>query len=219
MVRKFRADLTWPQVQQIAAMLKAPYGSMVTVLAQTGMRIGELCGLRWKWVNLTDHRIVMDGAKIEPYSILVRENWTAGEFQKSPKGKRTRQIPMTSTVWVALATEREKVSTVADGSLVFPNRKGSPLDAHNFENRHFKPACVKIGLPWASVHCLRHTLATMADQAKLTVGERMELLGHKDIKTTLGYTHADLSRVREKLEEAEGFVRTMSTLPEPSSIQ
>jgi integrase len=56
------------------------------------------------------------------------------------------------------------------------------------------------------LHCLRHTMATMADQAKLTMRERMDLLGHSDAKTTMGYTHADLQRVRAKLDEAENFV-------------
>jgi integrase len=219
MTRKFRANLTWPQVQAIASILKDPYASVIIVLAQTGMRVGELFGLKWKWVNLSDRKVDVDGYQIPAYTILVRENFTAGEWQASPKGKRIRHIPMTSTVWVELATRRERAGEPASDSLVFPNRKRAPLDGHNLENRHFKPAAIKIGLPWACLHCLRHTMATMADQAKLTMKERMDLLGHRDERTAMGYAHSDLQRIREKLDEAENFVRAESISAKIDTVQ
>jgi integrase len=195
------------------------HGSVVVVLAQTGMRVGELFGLKWKWVNLSDHAVDVDGYRIPAYTILVRENFTAGEWQASPKGKRLRQIPMTSTVWVELPTQREKALEAAADALAFPNRKGGPLDGHNLENRHFKPAAVKLGLPWACLHCLRHTMATMADQAKLTMRERMDVLGHRDERTAMGYAHSDLQRIREKLDEAENFVRHESSSAKVDVVQ
>jgi integrase len=215
---KVRAALSWPQVQQIAGMLKPPYGSAVIVLAQTGMRIGELCGLKWKWVNLSDQEVNRDGYRIAPYSILVKENWSAGEFQSSPKGKRLRQIPMTATAWTELTMQWER-SKAAPDQLVYPNQHGRPIDRSNFANEHFKPAVKALGLPWASLHCLRHTMATMADQAKLTMRERMDLLGHQDERTAMGYAHSDLQRIREKLDEAENFVLRQSKQDKGALVQ
>lgn len=203
MTRKYRGALTWSQVQQIAGMLEELYGAMVLILAATGMRIGELCGLRWKWVNLADHPVVVDAETIPEYTIAVREQFTAGEWQTLKKKKSYREIPMTATAWVELATRHEKAADPAPAALVFANRAGKPLDAHNLANRHFKPVAVKMGLPWASLHCLRHTRATMADRAEITMKERMDLLGHADPKTTMRYTHADLARIRAKLDAAE----------------
>jgi len=205
-----RGALSWAQVQQIARALKEPYRSMVVVLAQTGMRFGELAGLRWKWVNLLDEEAIVDGYRIPDHTILAKENWTAGEFQPTPKGKRIRLIPMTTAVWVELSYIHERSclhSEEQPSQLVYPNRHGKPFDRSYFASKVFKPAVRKLGLGWASIHSLRHTTATMADQAKLTMRERMDLLGHRDERTAMGYAHSDLQRIREKLDEAETKAR------------
>jgi integrase len=221
-----RAALTWPQVQQIAAVLDQPYSSMVVMLAQTGLRFGELAGLKWKWCNLSDQEITVDGYRIPPFAMLVKENWSAGEFQPSPKGKRLRQVPLTASAWVELMARWETSNAVgnyrskpAPDQVVYPNRLGRPIDRSNFANEHFKPAVEKLGLSWASIHSLRHTMATMADQAKLTMRERMDLLGHRDERTAMGYAHSDLQRIREKLDEAENSVLRQSKTDKETLLQ
>ena len=46
-------------------------------------------------------------------------------------------------------------------------------------------------------------MATMADQGQLTMRERMDLLGHRDERTAMGYAHSALQRIRENLDQAE----------------
>jgi integrase len=50
-------------------------------------------------------------------------------------------------------------------------------------------------------HSFRHTNATLADQAGLTDTERQRVLGHASDRMTRHYSHADLERVRAKLNE------------------
>jgi integrase len=78
MVRRERHALTWEQVLMLAdAMPK--HRNLIILLGQTGMRIGEACGLLWKFVNLSAEWRVVDGEALPPNSLLVCSNWTVGE--------------------------------------------------------------------------------------------------------------------------------------------
>jgi integrase len=50
-------------------------------------------------------------------------------------------------------------------------------------------------------HVFRHTHATLADQAGMSVAERQRVLGHSAESMTLHYTHADLEQVRGRMEQ------------------
>lgn len=193
--------LSAEEIDRVLTHLAEPYRTMVDVCASTGLRMGELIALCWKHVNLSGNLVILSSEAIPPYSIAVRENFTRGE-RTTPKTRRSwRIIPMTANVWVQLAMRFEASSPDAE-SPVFPNRSGQPMDSHNLSNRHFKPAAVKAGLPWASPHCLRHTMATTTDSV-LTMAERMALLGHSSAQMTTRYTTTDVEMIRAKLEASE----------------
>ena len=84
---------------------------------------------------------------------------------------------------------------------VFATRRGTPLDAGNVNNRVLKPAARKIGMPWISWHHLRHTTATLADKAGLTIAEKRKVLGHRTADMSTHYTHPEIEREREALNQ------------------
>ncbi len=201
MVREDRKALTWDQVKMLRDSLPEQFRPLITLLSQTGMRIGEACGLRWKSVNLGDEWRIVDGEALPPNSLLVNSNWTRNERTTCKSGPRAwRKIPLTAEAWVALMQEWERSKFRGDDQPVFSSRSGTPLDAHNVSNRTLKPAARKIGLPWVSFHCLRHTAATMADRAGLSSAEKMKVLGHATEAMSMMYTHPEMERVRVAME-------------------
>jgi len=73
---------------------------------------------------------------------------------------------------------------------VFATGKGSPLNAQNMINRHFKPLLKDAGLPNIRLHDLRHTCATLLRKRDLNPKLVQHLLGHASITMTLDrYSH------------------------------
>jgi integrase len=73
---------------------------------------------------------------------------------------------------------------------VFASGKGTPLDAQNIVNRHFKPLLKRAGLPPIRWHDLRHTCATLLLGRGVHLKLVQHLLGHASITTTLDrYSH------------------------------
>ena len=84
--------------------------------------------------------------------------------------------------------------------LVFRNRYGQPLDAHNIAARELKPACRLAGVPVIGWHALRHTAITLIQQAGATGIEAQRFAGHSNAKQTEGYTHAEVDRLRASVD-------------------
>ena len=116
---------------------------------------------------------------------------------KTQEGERT--VPITSAMWVILERARELTPFTEPQDTVWCSRNGSPLLTPNLQE-WVKVAKKALDMPTFSFHSLRHTSATLSDGAGLTLAERKRILGHRDDKTALHYTHADLELVRRKME-------------------
>ena len=86
--------------------------------------------------------------------------------------------------------EMLRASSYEDSDLVFATRKGTPLDAQNIVNRHFKPLLKRTGLAPIRWHDLRHTCATLLLGSGVHPKLVQHLLGHASITMTLDrYSH------------------------------
>lgn len=179
---------------QARALLEAARGERLEALyvmaLSSGMRLGELLGLRWSDVDL-------DGNMVQVRQILVR--MPSGLRFGEPKTKRSRRrIALSTGARDSLrqhrarqATERLRLGPVwEDYDLVFANEIGKPLDAGNFVRRDFWRVLNKAGLPRCRFHDLRHTCATLLLQQGVHPKVVSELLGHGSIGLTLDtYSH------------------------------
>ncbi|HEX2043283.1 MAG TPA: site-specific integrase [Acidimicrobiales bacterium] len=145
--------------------------------ATTGMRRGEVLGLRWEDVDLVARRAA------------VRQTLTAAGHKlalSTPKTSRGRRsVPLPATTVEALRTHRcrqleERLAwgpAYRDGDLVFTREDGSPVHPDAFSdafNRHAREA----DLPRIRLHDLRHTFATLALVSGVPVKVVSEILGH-----------------------------------------
>ncbi len=172
--------LTPAQVRQLAAELHEPYRSMVLVAVLTGLRRGELFGLRWGAVDL------------KKGTLEVRESVYRGRAS-TPKTKSSyRRIPLSAPVVQLLTTfKSQQQLNGREAGLVFASRRGTPINPDNVLKRALHPACKRLGLPPVGWHIFRHTHATLLSDLGESLRTAQALLGHSDLDTTLAfYTHA-----------------------------
>ena len=182
--------------EQAGALLRAAASDRLEALyvlaVHTGMREGELLGLKWEDVSLDGEEPVLRLRRA-----LVREagKVALGEL-KTPKSRR--QVRLTRAAAGALrahlARQMEEIERAGPsyraGGLVFATESGSPINPSNLRNRSFKPLLRRAGLAGICFHDLRHTCATLLLTRNVHPKLVQELLGHATISMTLDtYSH------------------------------
>lgn len=159
------------------------------LLATTGMRRGEVLGLRWRSLDL-------DGARVSVSSALVVVD-TGIVFQEPKTASGRRTVPIPAETVAALKAHRktqlaEKMllgPDYADDDLVFCRQDGTPLHPTTF-SRSFDELAHSGELRRIRLHDLRHTFATLALQAAVPVKIVSEILGHASVTLTYDtYSH------------------------------
>jgi integrase len=153
------------------------------VAAMTGLRIGELLGLRWRDVDWTAQKI------------RVGDNWVRGEFGDPKSAQSDRAVPMAQRVARELELQFQQSVMQADDDLVFPHpTTGRPLDKSKVRKR-FLAAVQAAGITrHLTVHDLRHTFGTRMAAAGVPLRTIQEWMGHADFKTTEIYAEYAPSR-------------------------
>ena len=152
------------EVERITKYVRKDYQNYYLVRFYTGMRTGEIDGLKWEHVDF------------EKREILVRETLINGKTEYTKTDGSQREIPMFGLVYNAL-----KAQNAATGKLskfVFCNRLGEPLDHNNVTKRVWYPLLQALNLKKRRPYQTRHTAATLL----LASGENPEwvarVLGH-----------------------------------------
>lgn len=152
------------EVQTIIASIREDYHQYMVVRFFTGMRSGELHGLKWKNVDF------------ERRQILVRETWSHGRTEYTKTDGSQREIEMSQIVYDALKKQAEATQHMSE--YVFCTHAGGPLDTKNFTARIWYPLLRHLGLKERRPYQTRHTCATLW----LAAGENPEWvarqLGH-----------------------------------------
>lgn len=151
------------ETRQILETIRPDYQPYMVVRFLTGMRTGEIHGLKWRHVDF-EHR-----------QILVRETIVRGEVEYTKTDGSQREIAMSTPVFDALTEQRKRTSAL---EYVFCNSAGTPLDNDNFTNRVWYPLLRHLALQLRRPYQTRHTCATLW----LAAGENPEWvarqLGH-----------------------------------------
>ncbi len=161
------------QILHLLTLLKEPVRTMVLLGILTGMRIGEILGLRRKDVDFSSGQIRIEQAC---YRGLLG----------TPKTKGSRRtLPLPRPLVISLTQTYEHATRAGEDDLVFQTRNGTPLNDTNLLHHHLKPAGRKIGMPSLSWHTLRRTHATLLQAAGASLRDTQAQLGHSRMSTTL----------------------------------
>lgn len=199
-IRSPIVPLTVEQVEAIVAVLPGRYRALAVVGAGTGLRQGELFGLRVSDVDFLRRSIKVD-RQVQPAA--------GGGTEVRPLKNRAsyRTVPAGHVVTDALAAHlREYPADRED--FVFRGEAGDALNRTVFNSRVWAPARTAAGLPGVGMHDLRHFFASALIRSGLSVKVVSERLGHANAAMTLNvYSHLwpdDEDRTRQAIDDVLG---------------
>lgn len=174
----------------------------------TGMRRGEILGLRWKDLNLEEGQLTVNQG-------LVRVSGKGLIFQEPKTELSNRTISLSPMVVKVLREHRKKQNEYRlllggaynkDLDLVFANELGNPVCPRAF-TRIFERLLKKAGLKAVAFHDLRHTFATIALEEGVSVKAVQETLGHHSAAFTMDvYSTVTDKMKREAADKVGGLL-------------
>lgn len=169
-------------------------------LLQTGLRTGEMVGLKWSDVDF-EKRTLTISRSVE-YRHSTGE-WRIGE-PKSKSGYRT--IPLTDEAVSILKLQKQKNNSfsliqIEWAEFVFLCKKGTPVKNTTYDTMLFK-LCDKANIPRFSMHVLRHTFATRCIEAGMKPKTLQTILGHSNIGITMNlYVHTTEEEKHKEIDK------------------
>ncbi len=230
--------LTGDEVQiMLEHSRNTPYHDLLYLAVRTGMRRGELLGLRWQDVDFNDKTI-----RVRQSLAYTPEK---GMFFKPPKNKKSRRVVDITDEVVAMLKQHKKEQLEAmlyfgqaydDRNLVFCQYNGSPMHPDTpsswfpkflertiihkqcgtlIGKNNFCKTCDRkvkendlIRLPRLTFHCLRHTHASLMLQAGIDIKVISERLGHSSIRITYDlYSHLMPGMQKAAAEALENLLK------------
>ena len=162
----------------------------IYISLSTGLRIGEICALKWSDINIVDGTITISRT-IERIYIIEGEKKHTEIVINTPKTKNScREIPMSKEL-LAMIKPLKKV--VNDDFYVLTNDE-RPTEPRTYRN-HYNGLMAKLDIPKLKYHGLRHSFATRCIEAGCDYKTVSVLLGHSNISTTLDlYVHPNMEQ-------------------------
>lgn len=183
--RKEIMPFTWDETQQIINTVRADYRDYFLVRLFTGLRTGEVHGLKWKYVDFENRQI------------LIRETYNQGRTEYTKNDGSQREVIMSSVV--AAALERQYRAT-GKSEYVFVTTAGGPLETKNVTQRVWYPLLRHLGLEARQPYQCRHTAATIW----LASGENPEWIARQLGHTTTEMLFRVYSRYVPNLTRQDG---------------
>jgi integrase len=191
---------TW-NANELRTFLDAAQGDRFEALfilaCDTGMRSGELLGLRWQDVDF-------DGSAVN-----VRRSAQKGGLKEPKTAAGHRRIPLSPSTVAALNVRRKAAlveGTYAADRTVFCNQVGGLMLHANLYHRHFVPLVVKAAVPKIRFHDIRHSAATLLLGGGVDLATVSARLGHASKATTVAfYAHA----TNAGQDKATGFMERL----------
>jgi len=168
----------------------------VLLALYTGMRVGELCALRWENIDLAEKMLYIkstmqripdfDGSEVKTKVAVT-----------SPKSKSSlRAIPLPDFLVSLL-----KSAAASPEAFLLSGKSNRFIEPRTMQNR-FKACIATWGVASANFHCLRHTFATRCVEIGFDAKTLSEILGHSSVNITLGrYVHSSIDLKRVHMEK------------------
>jgi integrase len=183
---------TLAEIDRLDAELGDLYGPLVVFAAETGLRTNE-------WVPLERRDVDRAGQ-----AVTVQRRYADGVLTGYPKTKRSRRrVPLTRRALDAL----ERIPARLDTPLLFPAPKGGYIGLDTWRTREWYPALEAAGIVQRGPYHLRHTFATEALAAGVSIFELARLMGTSVamIDRTYGHLARDSeATIRARLDARSG---------------
>lgn len=172
-------------------------GLGIYISLSTGLRIGEICALKWSDINVTDGILTVNRT-IERIYIIEGEKKHTELVINTPKTKNScREIPMNKEVLGMLKPLKKVVN---DDYYILTNDE-RPIEPRTYRN-YYKRLMEKLDIPKLKYHGLRHSFATRCIEVGCDYKTVSVLLGHSNISTTLNlYVHPNMEQKKRCIDK------------------
>jgi integrase len=152
--------LSLTQAKEVLEAMRYPEKEMTLIAILTNLNIAEICGLQWKYINLTGSFSNLADEPIPPLSIAVRKRWYRVELD-DVKGAHVKNLPIPGLLLPMFLrlSGREKYTGPDDYVLV--SRAGTPINAINITARRLRTIGDELRIPWLSWHVFRRNHAEL----------------------------------------------------------
>jgi integrase len=202
-VAKERKSLTLTQAQ---ALVKAAEESgdrleaAVVLAIVSGMRLGEILGLKWSDIDLRKKSLSVRRSLQE---LNGRFTYSEGKSDNA-----RRPIALGNLAVEALRRRKKIAEHIGSHDLVFCTAAGTPISRTNFRQRHFEPILKAAGAPKVRFHDLRHSFASLLLQRGTPVKVAAEALGHANPGITQRlYQHVLGDLQKDAIDEIDRALR------------
>ena len=178
------------EIEQLKQAFKGnKFEKLILVALGTGLRQGELLGLKWENVHIDEKYLEVVNSIKTVYVFDSDGNKTRKTLISTPKNHKTRKVDLPYKI-IDILNIMNKETT-----FVFEDENGKPYSAKTvFGN--WKKVLNENNIPYKKFHALRHTYATMLLSKGADLKTVQELMGHYDISVTQIYLHV-LPKTRE----------------------
>ena len=158
-----------------------------------GLRVGEVCGLKWSDIDFEERTISV--------------NRTVIRLKKDGKSQLTVQTPKTDSASRIIPIAQEMLDLLErlggsrkSDAFILTSSSTKPMEPRTLE-AGYHAYLSRHGLQQHTFHALRHTFATRAIEKGYDAKAVSEILGHKNVRTTLDlYVHPSMSHKRQIVE-------------------
>lgn len=192
------------------------YGVGIKITLFTGVRLGELLGLKWSDLdyNAKTIRISRQVNRLKDYSPDAKAKTRLGiqEDTKTKSSNRTISLPDALLELLKRHQERQSMGkqkwgeSYYDFDMIFAREDGYYIDPATFRN-HYLKKLKEAGLQHCSFHALRHTFATRALEVGVAIKVVSQILGHASVQITMDtYSHVLPELQKESMHKIAEYI-------------
>ncbi len=156
MSRRETHALTLTQLKQVMQWMRYPEKEIALFALLAEMNVAEICGLQWKYVNLSNESHLVGEDLIPPRTIAVRKQSYRGEFGPVV-GTRKRFIPLPELLYSVLQQLKHRKKSATPDDFVLASRTGTPIYPDNIAARRLKWIGTALEIPRLSWHVFHRT--------------------------------------------------------------
>lgn len=167
------------------------------IALSTGLRIGELCALKWCDFDMEQEILKVRHTVRRAYYVSENERHTRVEIDSPKTISSNRDIPLSTELCRII---KPLLKVVNPTNFVLSN-DAKPIEPRNYRN-YFKRLVTKIDIPYLKFHGLRHSFATRCIESDCDYKTVSAVLGHANVSTTMNlYVHPNNEQKKKCIEK------------------
>ena len=173
----------------------------VLICLYTGVRIGELCALKWENVDIKNKQLSIKLSLNRVNTYTDKEEKTQLVFEEPKTVKSKRLLPLPEFLCLILAQQKKK----SNAPFVLSMKNGKPVQPRTMQYIYTRLLC-GAGLEYRNFHTLRHTFATRVIELGVDIKTVSETLGHSNSIITINrYAHSLMEQKQRMMKQLDNY--------------